>query len=212
MGVLAPSNAQVWVKSQFVKSGMISGGKIKLRSGPGISFRDVGALKQDTPVVEREVHGEWVRIDAPAELILWVNKSLTGPVMAAATNNDMAAVASNPAPAVAVASEVSTNLSLPRELPAGLSGDVLAPVLGQGRLVERSGTVERVPLAFLRGVDYRLVELRDGVKVTVCYLEGNDSQMPSLVDRRLTVKGREYWLKNQRHAVIYPELITPVVE
>jgi hypothetical protein len=36
--------------------------------------------------------------------------------------------------------------------------------------------------------------------------------MPSLVDRRLTVKGREYWLNNQRYAVIYPELITPLAE
>ena len=60
-------------------------------------------------------------------------------------------------------------------------------------------------------MDYRLVDVRDGTKVTVCFLEGNDGQMPSLVGRRLSVKGREYWLKNQRYAVIYPELITPTV-
>jgi hypothetical protein len=32
------------------------------------------------------------------------------------------------------------------------------------------------------------------------------------VGRRLSVKGREYWLKNQRYAVVYPELITPTVD
>ena len=61
-------------------------------------------------------------------------------------------------------------------------------------------------------MDYRLVGLRDGVKVTVCFLEGNASQMPQLAGRRLMVKGREYWLKNRRYAVVYPELITPVAE
>jgi hypothetical protein len=101
---------------------------------------------------------------------------------------------------------------LTRELPPGLTLDKLAAVLGQGALVERTGTVERVPLAFFRGVDYRLMDVRDGTRVTVCFLEGNDSQMPSLVGRRLTVKGREYWLKNQRFAVVYPELLMPVAE
>jgi SH3-like domain-containing protein len=207
LGVLAPTNAGVWVKSQFVKNGVVTGDKIKLRSGPGISYRDVGLLRKGVSVTVRETRGEWLGIAPPSDLVLWINRSLVQPVPVPVPE----------APPVAVAiriegqGDVSTTAVLTRELPAGLTQEHLAPVLGQGALVERAGTVERVPLAFFRGVDYRLVDVRDGTKVTVCFLEGNDSQMPSLVGRRLHVKGREYWLKNQRFAVVYPELITPTV-
>lgn len=209
LGILAPTNAAVWVKSQFVKDGVVVGDKIKLRSGPGISYRDVGMLKKGAKVGVRGSQGEWVRIEAPPELVLWVNRGLVQERRPAAPS---VIEAQEGAVAVTGVVDVATNAVLTRELPAGLSRDQLAPVLGQGAMVERAGMVERVPLAFLRGVDYRLVEVRDGVRVTVCFLEGNESQMPQLVGRRLMVKGREYWLKNQRFAVVYPELIKPMGE
>jgi hypothetical protein len=207
-GVLAPTNAGVWLKSQFVKDGVVTGDKIKLRSGPGISYRDVGLLRKGVSVTVRETRGEWLGIAPPADLILWVNRSLVQPVPVPIPEASFMASA----PRTEGQQDVSAAAVLTRELPAGLTQDHLAPVLGQGALVERAGTVERVPLAFFRGVNYRLVDVRDGAKVTVCFLEGNDSQMPSLVGRRLHVKGREYWLKNQRYALVYPELITPTVD
>lgn len=208
LGVQAPTGACVWVKSQYVKDGVVSGDKIKLRSGPGISYRDVGMLRKGAAVTTRDTRGEWLKIDCPPELILWVNQSLVQPVKVAVSEATSGTTVSQESGQ----GGVFTNAVLTRELPAGLTTDQLAPVLGQGAQVERSGLVERVPLAFFRGVDYRLVDVRDGTKVTVCFLQGNDSQMPSLAGRRLIVKGREYWLKNQRFAVVYPEVITPVVE
>ena len=210
-GVLSPTNAQVWIKSQFVKKGLVAGEKIKLRCGPGISYRDVGTLNKNTPVTELETHGEWIRIAAPSNLVLWVHESMVIPVILVATNSPVESESGHCASPVVTQAMASAMLLPPRDLPAGLTKEQLAPVLGQGVIVECSGTVERVPLAFLRGVNYRLVGIRDGIKVTVCFLEGNESQMPSLVGQRLIVKGREYWLKSQRYAVVYPELITPVL-
>ena len=79
-GVIAPTNAQVWVKSQFVKKGLVAGDKLKLRSGPGISYRDMGLIRGGTSVVEFETHGEWVRIAPPKDLVLWVSESLVVPI------------------------------------------------------------------------------------------------------------------------------------
>ncbi|MEI7880821.1 MAG: SH3 domain-containing protein [bacterium] len=207
-GILAPTNAGLWLKKQFVKGGVVTGDKIRLRSGPGISYRDVGTVAKGAVLTEREIHGEWMKVAAPEDFILWVNRTVVQ------SFGNEPAPAQDPETRVSTVEKValSTNSLLSRELPAGLSRDELAPVLGQGALVERSGTVERVPLAFFRGMDYRLVTMRNQQKVTLCYLRGNESQMPSLVDRRLTVKGREYWLSNQRYAVIYPELVTPLSE
>ena len=209
-GVLAPTNAGLWIKKQFVKAGVVTGDKIRLRAGPGISYRDVGTIRQGAVLTEMESHGDWVKVAAPPELMLWVSRTVVQAVEEA-TPAEPGEGARKPVTdgGQVVVAEAAP---LPRELPAGLTRDDLAPVLGQGALVERSGLVERVPLAFFRGMDYRLVTLRNQQKVTVCYLRGNEAQMPALVDRRLTVKGREYWLNNQRYAVIYPELITPLAE
>ena len=49
MGVRAPTNAQVWVKSQFLGKGVVTGDKIKLRAGPGISYRDMGCYGKIPP-------------------------------------------------------------------------------------------------------------------------------------------------------------------
>jgi len=210
LGILAPTNAGLWLKKQFVKGGMVTGDKIRLRSGPGISYRDVGTVSQGAVLTEIENHGDWLKVAAPPDFILWVSRMM---VQSFETGAIPVAVQTTEVP-VSDAEKVAlvTNAPLSRELPAGLSRDDLASVLGQGALVERSGTVERVPLAFFRGMDYRLVTMRNQQKVTLCYLRGNEAQMPSLVDRRLTVKGREYWLNNQRYAVVYPDLITPLAE
>lgn len=210
VGILAPTNAGLWLKKQFVKSGVVTGDKIRLRAGPGISYRDVGTVSQGAVLVELESHGDWQKVAAPADLVLWVNRTVVQPCEGGAILAPIQAQDHSVAAVEKVA--VATNAPLSREFPAGLRRDDLAPVLGQGALVERSGTVERVPLAFFRGMDYRLVTLRNQQKVTLCYLRGNEAQMPALVDRRLTVKGREYWLNNQRYAVLYPELITPLAE
>ena len=208
LGILAPTNAALWIKKQFVKDGKVTGDKIRLRSGPGISYRDVGTVAQGAVLSELESHGEWLKVAAPADLVLWVNRTVVQPF-----DGGTLPVQEREKPVPDVEKVVvSTNATLSRELPAGLSRDDLAPVLGQGTLVERSGTVERVPLAFFRGMDYRLVTMRNQQKVTLCYVRGNELQMPSLVDRRMKVKGREYWLNNQRYAVIYPELIAPLTE
>ena len=209
LGILAPTNAGLWLKKQYVKNGVVTGDKIRLRSGPGISYRDVGTVAQGAVLTEWETHGDWLKVAAPPDLMLWVSRTVVQSFEGGATT--IPAPVQTPDVSLANGEQVAlaTNTPLSRELPAGLSRDHLASVLGQGALVERSGTVERVPLAFFRGMDYRLVTTRNQQKVTLCYLRGNELQMPSLVDRRLTVKGREYWLNNQRYAVIYPELITP---
>lgn len=212
IGILAPTNAGLWIKKQFVKDGAVIGDKVRLRSGPGISYRDVGTVVRGAVLTGLGSHGDWLKVVAPPDFMLWVNRSMVQPFEGGALPPTPAPAGEAPGAPVSPGVESATPRSLSRELPAGLSREDLAPVLGQGVVVERSGMVERVPLAFLRGMDYRLVAMRNGQKVTLCYLRGNNSQLPALVDRRLTIKGREYWLYNQRYAVVYPEVITPLVE
>ena len=105
-----------------------------------------------------------------------------------------------------------TNTFLSRDLPAGLKADDLAPVLGQGAVLGRQGTLERVPLAFLRGVDFRLVAMVEGRKATICYLRGREERMRSMIGQRVAVKGRGYWLDGERCPLVYPDELLAVPE
>jgi SH3-like domain-containing protein len=210
-GVLAPTNAAVWIKGQFVKDGVIQGERINLRSGPGVSFRPLGVVDKGARVAVMETRGDWVRVTPPANLVVWVNRALVEGVPGVAAAG-AASVAGGAAPDQALGEAPVTGPALARELPAGLTRDDLAAVLGQGAMMSRTGTVERVPLAFFRGVDFRLVDMRDGSRMTVCFLKGNDEQMPSLAGRRFSVTGREYWLKSARRPVLYLETLKPEAE
>ena len=97
-------------------------------------------------------------------------------------------------------------------LPPGLIREELAEVLGQGGVAERQGLVDRVPIAFLHCSSYRLVSLEGGRVTTVCYLRGNDEQMPSFMGRRLSVRGKVYWLKGENAPLLYPDEVKPLVE
>lgn len=213
-GVLAPTNAGVWIKSVFVTNGVVTGNNIRLRSGPGIGYRDVGVVRKGDVATRQDAHGEWLKIAPPTNLVLWVNRSV---VEAGAVDAEANMPALEPTAATAATAptdgqiEVSTNAVLSHDLPAGLTTDQLAPALGQGATVGRTGVVERVPLALFRGADYRLIETREGHDVTLCYLKGNDIQMASLTGRRMSIKGRQYRLIKLRYPLVYPDLIAPVL-
>lgn len=207
-GVEAPSNAPVWVKSQFIRGGAVQADKVKLRSGPGISYRDLGTVKRNEAVVACEVHGEWTRVVPPAALVLWISTGCVERVAAEAVPPVEAAPPPRMADKAAAAEAPGEVRS--SDLPPGLSLEQLAPGSGQGRPVEYQGMVERLPLAFIRQIQYRLVDTVEGKRVMRCYLQGNDEQMPQLAGRRLVIKGREYSLKGQKFPVVYPELLTPL--
>jgi uncharacterized protein YraI len=213
--VLAPANAAVWVKAEFIKDGKAAVDRVNLRSGPGTTYRSIGTLPENQRVVAVETRGDWLRIAPPEGLTVWISGKVVVPVEA---------VAAPPVPSVAPVAmtatgvvdrheepatepAITTGRPLVRALPAGITASQLAPVLGQGAVIEREGVLERVPLAVLRGSEFRLVETRDEEKTTVCHLRGNEAQLKPLLGRRLIAKGRGFWLKGDDFPVVFPETL-----
>jgi SH3-like domain-containing protein len=213
--VPVPSNIGVWISAAFVSNGVVTADRLLVRSGPGVTFRDIGVAHRGERLEVLETRGEWVRCRPPADTAVWIAAALLAPVPVPPVLPSPAAVNPEPAGRAAPAMGVTN----PAEsgpgtvvLPAGLMREELASVLGQGASVERQGTVDRVPIAFIHCSSYRLITTGDGRITTVCYLRGNDEQMPSLVGRRLWVRGREFWLRAEKYPLLFPDEIKPLAD
>ncbi|MEI6148713.1 MAG: SH3 domain-containing protein [bacterium] len=219
VAVPTPTNASVWVKAEFVKDGVVLSERLNIRCGPGLSYRDVGVVRRGERLVIAQTRGDWLRILPPDGLVLWVSRSLVAPVSpvgpvevesppvevaVGATTGTVTGVEANRSVPVAVMPAGSIHT-----LPDGVTADRLAPVLGQGAVIERQGIMERVPLAFMRGVAFRLVDRVEGRKTTVCYVRGEEPVILALLGRRCAVKGRGYWLNGEPVPLIYADSAKP---
>lgn len=83
----------------------------------------------------------------------------------------------------------------------------LAPVENQGAVVQREGRVRATMLTLGRPSRYQLVDETGGVPETSCYLRGNDAQLRSFLDRRLRIRGRQYWVQGSRYPVVVVDQI-----
>lgn len=71
--IVPPRNADLYVYGEFVRDGSIQVSKLRVRSGPSISYKDVGMVNKGDKVVERGTFGEWVKIAPPPQTSLWVS-------------------------------------------------------------------------------------------------------------------------------------------
>ena len=215
--IVPPTNIGVWVKATLVKDGVVTNDRVSVRGGPGTTFRDIGTVHRGTRLTALETRGDWLKCQPPEGVSLWISVALIVPVSPA--------VAPKPvlmSQAVPVAAPVAAPVTsvMPRGesgpgstvLPPGLARQELAMVMGQGSIADYQGTVDRVPISFLHCSSYRLVVTDGGRTRTVCYLRGNDEQMPSFMGRRLAVRGREFWLKAEKVPLLYLDEVKPIVD
>lgn len=83
----------------------------------------------------------------------------------------------------------------------------LAPVGNQGAVVQREGRVRATMFTLGRPSRYQLVDESGGMPETSCYLRGNDAQLRSFLDRRLRIRGRQYWVQGSRYPVVVVDQI-----
>lgn len=215
--VVPPTNVGVWVNASFVKQGVVTTDRLLVRGGPGSTFREIGAVRRGTRLVPLETRGDWLKCQPPEGVTVWVSVALIAPVPVPVAPK--AAISPQAAPVVTpVVVTVTTTVwrgdSGPGTavLPPGLLRQDLAMVMGQGSTAQYQGTVDRVPIAFLHCSSYRLVSQEGGRATTLCYLRGNDEQMPSFMGRRLSVSGREFWLKAEKAPLLYLDEVKPLVD
>lgn len=84
----------------------------------------------------------------------------------------------------------------------------LIPSVGQGQWKQYEGTLR--PRIFIARSPsrYRLVKYDNEHKATtICWVKGNRAQLKALLNRRMVISGREYWVRKRKYSVLVPERI-----
>lgn len=90
----------------------------------------------------------------------------------------------------------------------GMQSDVpaswkLIPLEGQGKRIERSGTLKSVGWRMKRPSHFRLVRYVDSRRFeTICYVRGNRQQLSEWLGEEIGVRGREYWIQNEKYPIV----------
>jgi uncharacterized protein YgiM (DUF1202 family) len=121
--ILWPTNAHVWVSSQFINSDkMVSPTKLNLRSGPGENYSVIGQLQKGDIVKEISTKGTWTEIEAPATAYAFVAAQYLKQEAPAAAPPTIAAAQTNAPPETpatpTTVTEPPTVAAAPTETPA----------------------------------------------------------------------------------------------
>jgi uncharacterized protein YraI len=80
IAIAPPPDVNLYVYAELIKDGIVTASKVKVRGGPGISYKPVGTLEKGATVKVRESAGEWLKIAPPSGTLLWINRKNVQPV------------------------------------------------------------------------------------------------------------------------------------
>ena len=95
-----------------------------------------------------------------------------------------------------------------REIPVPAPADLkLIPLEGQGRLTEVEGELRAAPLINEAPTRYRVVRWQNNRWQILCHVYGEAAKFRSLQDKRVSLKGREYWIQGAAAPVLIPDQV-----
>ncbi len=111
-------------------------------------------------------------------------------------------------PTPIVAPSVPEKDSAVREIPVPAPANLkLIPLEGQGRLTEVEGELRAAPLINEAPTRYRVVSWQDNRWKILCHVYGEASKFRSLQDKRVLLKGRQYWIQGAAAPVLVPDQV-----
>ena len=95
-----------------------------------------------------------------------------------------------------------------REIPVPAPADLkLIPLDGQGRRTEVEGELRAAPLINEAPTRYRVVRWQDNRWQILCHVYGEAAKFRSLQDKRVHLKGRQYWIQGAAAPVLVPDQV-----
>lgn len=74
VAVRAAGHVSVWIYADLVRDGVVVAQKVSIRSGPGLAYEGMGELPKGQAVTVLGSQGDWLRIEPPSGLQVWVNR------------------------------------------------------------------------------------------------------------------------------------------
>ena len=203
--VAPPSSARLWISREFIeilsgdaatapsaeKTVEIASRGEKPDKSAGISEKTAETTSQEPPKAEKtsKKRKSKAKTEEPAsETPAGVPADLPTPLVS---------------PSIPEKDTVAAR-EIPVQAPANLK---LIPLEGQGRLTEIEGELRAAPLINEAPTRYRVVRWQNNRWQILCHVYGEAAKFRSLQDKRVHLKGREYWIQGAAAPVLVPDQV-----
>ena len=187
--VAPPPSAHVWISREFVE-----------------------ILSGDVPVLPPPPAGESAAAAGPAaaadESLAAPADDAEAPKAAKKKRKSKAEDVQAPLPTPIVSPSTPVKDAEVREIPVPPPANLkLIPLEGQGRFTEVEGELRAAPLINEAPTRYRVVSWQDNRWQILCHVYGEASKFRSLQDKRVALKGRQYWIQGAAAPVLVPDQV-----
>lgn len=116
-----------------------------------------------------------------------------------------------PTPIISPSAPTASATETPHEIPLPPPKELkLIPLDGQGRLTEVEGLLRAAPLINEAPTHYRVVRWQNNRWQILCHVYGDAGKLRTLKDKRVRVRGREYWIQKAAAPVLLPDRIQEI--
>ena len=199
--IAPPPSARLWISREFVE--ILSG---------DAAAAPAAEKEEKTAKIDEKTDPNASAEPKKAEKASKKRKSKAEPEVAAPEAPAMPPV---DLPTPIVAPSVPEKDSVVREIPVPAPANLkLIPLEGQGRLTEVEGELRAAPLINEAPTRYRVVRWQDNRWQILCHVYGEAAKFRSLQDKRVHLKGRQYWIQGAAAPVLVPDQVQelPAVE
>lgn len=192
--IAPPPSARLWISREFVE--ILSG---------DAAAAPAAEKEEKTAKIDEKADPTASSEPKKAEKASKKRKSKAEPEVAAPEAPAMPPV---DLPTPIVAPSVPEKDSVVREIPVPAPANLkLIPLEGQGRLTEVEGELRAAPLINEAPTRYRVVRWQDNRWQILCHVYGEAAKFRSLQDKRVHLKGRQYWIQGAAAPVLVPDQV-----
>ena len=192
--IAPPPSARLWISREFVE--ILSG---------DAAAAPAAEKEEKTAKIDEKTDPNASAEPKKAEKASKKRKSKAEPEVAAPEAPAMPPV---DLPTPIVAPSVPEKDSVVREIPVPAPANLkLIPLEGQGRLTEVEGELRAAPLINEAPTRYRVVRWQDNRWQILCHVYGEAAKFRSLQDKRVHLKGRQYWIQGAAAPVLVPDQV-----
>ena len=181
--VIAPEYISAWVSSSYISNNIVLANKLNVRTGPNKNYGILTVISKDDVIEDKEVFNDWVKIKPPENTSIWISKQYLRDVQPESIIEEKELL----------------------ELQINLTQSISSINLDLDFSMEQN--LEISYEGFLKPSYSGLYELLSINDEKICFIRGRKYQLEPLLNKRIYVRGKSYYIISSSFPVIQPDEI-----
>ena len=236
ISILPPKDVVFWIHSDLLAGDKVKTSSANLRSGPGINYVKMISIPRNTHLNVKGTFANWTKVAPPPGATVWISREFTealsqqqedpkdapspSSVANATEHRTFIGIAAKPpqpikrgeSPLLDGGSQdarPAADAPTPSLTASGITTNMLVKTKKQGVMSSHKGILKRASVVWRRPSRYLLLPANSSSNdQAVCYVTGNDTQLESILGRKMTVEGKQYIVQGARFPVLMASRIT----